>query len=204
MAILTAPLFSFTASGAIAKSIVYFGWKGLNVARKYVIPANPKSDAQVIQRDYLKVAIAAIKVALAHASVTLTSADKSAYSLLGSLKATPRTWLNTVVKIIVDQLVDTLAWAIWSQGVVTPSADTLTFVLRMPTQGGAVPTGGFIWYGTTKSSLGSSLATTPGNLAAGMAITPLVTGTKYYLQYRPDTPASTLGADSGIYYGTPT
>ena len=204
MAKLTAPLFSFSASGAIAKSIVYFGWKGLNVARKYVIPANPKSDAQVIQRGYMKTAVAAIKVAMAHATIAITSLDKSAYSLLGSLKATPRTWFNTVAKIIVDQLHDTLAWAIWSQGVVAPSVDTLTFTLRMPTQGGDVTTSGKIWYGTSKSSLGSSLVATPGNLAAGMAITPLVTGTKYFLQYRPDTPAAVLGADSGIYYGTPT
>jgi len=42
----TMPLMSGSASGQLAKAIVHFGWKGLSVVRKYVIPANPKSADQ--------------------------------------------------------------------------------------------------------------------------------------------------------------
>jgi hypothetical protein len=39
----TAPLLSFGAGGAIAKTQVYSSWRGVSYVRKYVVPANPKS-----------------------------------------------------------------------------------------------------------------------------------------------------------------
>lgn len=53
MAKLTAPLFSLKASGQLGKSLVYLNWKGINDVRTYVIPANPKSNLQNIQRGYM-------------------------------------------------------------------------------------------------------------------------------------------------------
>ena len=53
MAKLKAPLLSLGASGAIGRSIVFFPWKGLDCAREYVIPSNPKSTGQLTQRGYL-------------------------------------------------------------------------------------------------------------------------------------------------------
>lgn len=50
MAKTTGPLFSMSASGKIGDSMVFFGWKGLNCVRQYVIPANPKSIGQGDQR----------------------------------------------------------------------------------------------------------------------------------------------------------
>lgn len=50
MAKVTGPLFSISASGAIAKSMVHFGWKGTSVVRQWLKPANPKSDTQGDQR----------------------------------------------------------------------------------------------------------------------------------------------------------
>jgi len=50
MSKLTAPLLSFTASGQIAKTMVASTWKGIPYMRKYVVPANPNTDAQVAQR----------------------------------------------------------------------------------------------------------------------------------------------------------
>lgn len=37
---------SGSASGALAKAVVHFPWKGLSVVRKYVIPANTKTEDQ--------------------------------------------------------------------------------------------------------------------------------------------------------------
>ena len=53
MAKTTGPLFSVSASGKIADSLVYFAWKGVNVVRQWVIPSNPQSATQGDQRIFL-------------------------------------------------------------------------------------------------------------------------------------------------------
>jgi len=50
MAKVTGPLMSLSASGKIANTIVFAGWKGVQYARQYVIPANPQSEGQGDQR----------------------------------------------------------------------------------------------------------------------------------------------------------
>lgn len=50
MAKVTAPLFSFTASGKIGDAMVFFGWKGLACVRQFIIPANPQTATQGNQR----------------------------------------------------------------------------------------------------------------------------------------------------------
>jgi hypothetical protein len=51
MAVVTAPLLSFGASGQVAKSQVYSTWKGRPYVRRYVTPSNPKSTDQMLTRD---------------------------------------------------------------------------------------------------------------------------------------------------------
>lgn len=51
MARVTAPLLSFGGSGQIAKTQVYASWKGLPYARRYVVPANPRSTDQTLTRN---------------------------------------------------------------------------------------------------------------------------------------------------------
>lgn len=46
MAKVTAPLMSMSASGKIADAIVFFTWKGRNVVRQWLAPANPQSTGQ--------------------------------------------------------------------------------------------------------------------------------------------------------------
>jgi len=50
MATTTAPLLSFGASGAIAKTQVYATWKGRPYARRYVVPSNPNTAEQQLTR----------------------------------------------------------------------------------------------------------------------------------------------------------
>jgi hypothetical protein len=50
MAKVTAPLLSFAAGGAIAKTQVYANWKGIPYVRRYTIPANPQSTDQTLTR----------------------------------------------------------------------------------------------------------------------------------------------------------
>lgn len=51
MSKVTAPLLSFSASGQIAKTMVYSEWKGVPYLRRYVIPANPRSSEQTLTRN---------------------------------------------------------------------------------------------------------------------------------------------------------
>lgn len=53
MAKVLTPLLSFNAVGALGKTIVFSSWKGIKTARSYAVPANPRSDAQVAQRNML-------------------------------------------------------------------------------------------------------------------------------------------------------
>lgn len=46
MAKVTGPLMSMSASGKLADAIVFFGWKGTNVVRQWLKPANPQSSDQ--------------------------------------------------------------------------------------------------------------------------------------------------------------
>ena len=50
MARTTAPLLGFDAQGQIAKTMVYAKWRGVNYARRHVIPANPNTSAQQTTR----------------------------------------------------------------------------------------------------------------------------------------------------------
>lgn len=50
MAKVTGPLMSISASGKIADSIVFFGWKGHQCVRQWLKPANPQTAAQGDQR----------------------------------------------------------------------------------------------------------------------------------------------------------
>lgn len=51
MAVVTAPLLSFSARGQIAKSQVYASWKGRPYVRRYTIPAFRRSDEQNLTRN---------------------------------------------------------------------------------------------------------------------------------------------------------
>jgi len=54
MSKLIAPLLSFGAGGQLAKTAVYSSWKGIPYARRYVIPANPKTTRQQVTRNYFR------------------------------------------------------------------------------------------------------------------------------------------------------
>jgi hypothetical protein len=57
MSKVNAPLLSFSATGQLAKAMVFFPWKGLNVVRKYIVPSNPDTALQQAQRALMKAAV---------------------------------------------------------------------------------------------------------------------------------------------------
>jgi hypothetical protein len=60
------------------------------------------------------------------------------------------------------------------------------------------------FYGTSKTALINSVAAVIVAGAYTVTIPGLVAGQKYYVQFRPSAHADFVGANSGIYSGTPT
>lgn len=205
MAKLKAPLLSLGAEGAIGKSIVYFGWKGLNVAREYVVPSNPRTSGQTTQRGYLTDAVTAIHAAQALAVVPLNDTDIMAYALLGSTQPTSRTWFNEIVKRYIDQQIDGLKMSIFHGCENNPGTDKVDANYYCTNQGANAISAGNFWYGTSKTALiHSKAATIVSGTHFTASITGLTTGQKYYFQFRPTAHADFVGVRSGIYYAVPT
>jgi hypothetical protein len=200
MAVLKAPLLSFGASGQIAKTVVYFPWKGLNVARKHVVPSNPKSVAQVAHRALLTAAVLEIHNAMVYAVHPLNSADKSAYSLAGSLHPTPRTWFNEAAKIMIDAQVDAQTYSAIVDGTTVYLAPTTATVALFAVKNAAHT--GFIKYGTSKSALLSSIAADIAAHTFTGTLTGLTLGVTYYWQWQATPVAGKTVLKSGIYVYT--
>lgn len=96
-----APLFGFGASGQLGKAIVFGDWKGINVARQYVVPANPNTAPQATQRGYFSDAVAAWH----DATNVLSASDKDAWNRLAGVQHPARTGFNQFVKVQVDEMV---------------------------------------------------------------------------------------------------
>lgn len=204
MAKLKAPLMSLGASQQLGKALVFFGWKGLDLVREYVVPANPKTAGQVTQRGYMTDAVDHIHDHQAQASHPIDAEDIMAYAQLASTRATPRTWFNEAVKLIIDNRVLNAAYrnGTYGDGHCTPGADQLTFEAWFEFDNAI--SAGTIFYGTSKTALiNTKAATVAGNKVSGV-LTGLTTGVKYYVQFRATAPASTVAIRSGIYYGVPT
>lgn len=200
MAKLIAPLFSFGASGALADSLVFFTWKGLNVVRQYVVPANPSSTKQVTQRGFLHAAVDEVHDAMVYPTHPLVSADKSAFSLAASLHPEPSTWFNELVKILVDAAVDIQTWSALVSFVCTYLAATTATAVGWAVKN-AVHTG-FIKYGTSKTALLSSVAADIAAHTFSATLTGLVVGTTYYWQWQATPVANKTVLKSGIYVYT--
>ena len=203
MAKLKAPLLSLGASGAIGKALVYLPWKGLDCVREYVVPANPKTTGQTTQRSYLTAAVTAIHTSQALPAGGINATDIMANALWGSTFATPRTWFNQIVKNWIDQKVASLIPIIWQDGVLTPAANQITLKLGSACESSLL-TNAEVYWGTSKTALINKQAVTRVQLNAGVAITGMVTKTKYFLQVRPTLPVGFIGSYSGTYYDTTT
>ncbi len=88
MAKLVGPLMSFGARGKLGGSLVYSAWKGINTARQLVTPANPRSPAQVAQRDLLALIVAAWR------SVDIAQAVRTAWNKMAQLTGRPLSGFN--------------------------------------------------------------------------------------------------------------
>ena len=96
-----APLFGFGASGQLGKAIVFGSWKGIDVAREYVVPANPDSSAQSTQRGYFTAAVGQWH----DPTNVLTATDKAAWNRLAGVQPSPRSGFNEFTRRFVNERV---------------------------------------------------------------------------------------------------
>jgi len=102
MAKVTGPLFSMSASGKLANSIVFFGWKGINVVREWIKPTNPKSADQGTIR--------LIAGALGRSTSVVDSTSDFAADIKEYM-ASGLTWPSAISKYMIDNEVnDGTAW----------------------------------------------------------------------------------------------
>ncbi len=205
MAKLKGPLFSLGATQQIAKTLVYFPWKGLNVVRQYVVPANPDTQLQKDQRGRLRTIVAAVHTAMAKAGYPLVSADQVAYSALAQVKGKIMTWFNMAVKLGIDCLVDEKGYTIFSWGLIvnTDKEDFRPRIYFTDDETTKILAGTF-YLGTSKTNLIQSIPAVidPGvraDLTDDTGFSGLTAKTKYYWQFRTNSGDPCVGADSGIY-----
>jgi len=205
MAKLKGPLFSLHASGALAKTLVYFGWKGLKVVRSYVIPANPNTTDQQTQRGYMTTAVALIHAAEVAAANPLDEDDQSAYRRLAGTRPTPRTWFNEAVKQCVDAEVAGFGQVIYANGTISdPTVGSIDMIMTLEEGAGITVAAGKFLFGSSPSNLiHSKAATVTPNTSVALVAEDcsafLTAGNRYYVQFRPDVADPAQGCDSGIY-----
>lgn len=205
MAKLKAPLLSLGASQQIGKALVFFPWKGLNVVREYVIPANPKTALQKAQRDKLSQAVAAVHAAQAEAANPLIAIDVEAYASWASVVQAATTWFNQACRQWIDRLIAGKK-AIIGRGCTISAITATGFSAKLYSsqfEAGKCATGQFRW-GTSKTALINIKAATFTALDKSMDATwtGLAPKTKYYFQFEGLTVTDYAGAKSGIYHVT--
>ena len=192
MAKVTAPLFSLSASGQLAKSLVYMNWKGINDVRQYVIPANPKTEAQQGQRGHLTAAVSAwhtdgytaLDVAAWNLYALAKKVAASGFNMFASLKIRAAVAIHTWTK-----LVNVVISAITASGctvVVTVASDQT----------------GILYLGTSKTSMLTTFAGAFLTDKYTFTVTGCLASTKYYFYIK--NTAANEDARTGIYSFTTT
>lgn len=185
MAKLKAPLFSFEARGQLAKSLVYFPWKGINAVRSYVEPANPKTQAQRDQRAFVTAAV------LEWHDSTYTSEDVTAWGRLAGIAETIMSGFNRMIQEHVKEAIKGNTWTRTSDLKATGVGTTLFTANIAKVSAGEVPT---VYWGTRKTHFPNSLAMNDlANDRWFADITGLTKNTLYYFYIDVGT--------TGIHYG---
>lgn len=142
MAKLKAPLFSLGASGSIAKTLVYFSWKGINAVREHVVPTNPKTGPQQAQRAYMTAALAEFH------SAAYNELDMTAWARLAGAEGLIMTGFNRMVKEFIDESVAGNTWQSMYRVWVQTITDTTLRIRWQKAAAGNTPT---LRYGVRKT-----------------------------------------------------
>lgn len=144
MAKVTTPLLSFSARGQVAKTLVYFPWKGIDAVRSYVRPANPNTGSQQTQRGKLTNAVSRWH------NIGLTADDITAWNRQAATRPTPMSGFNSFCKDDIEYQGRVVDIGMGFDGALADDADgTFTGVI---TEGGDATAVTMKW-GTSPTSL---------------------------------------------------
>jgi len=96
----TGPLFSIGARGKLGKAIVYSAWKGINVVREYLKPANPQSGDQGDRRTIL---------AGMGRSAKYVQKEKVYHTFALAVTPSGQSWISKYVQYIIEKYMKTVA-----------------------------------------------------------------------------------------------
>jgi len=192
MAKVKGPLFSLSASGQIAKTLVYGDWKGIDIVRKYVIPANPKSAGQQAQRGYFANAVEDWH------TDGFTAIDVAAWNLYALALKVAQSGFNVLVKLKIICAVAAESWVPLVDCLVTSIGAAGAQINITGTVGSTVK----LYWGTSKTSMFNeeAMVDTAGDYEVTLAA--CNASTKYYF-YIKDTGVGEQ-ARTGIYSFTTT
>ena len=192
MAKVKGPLFSLSASGQIAKTLVYGDWKGIDVVRKYVIPANPNTAAQQQQRGYFGNAVEDWH------TDGFTAVDVVAWNLYALAQKVAASGFNMLVKLKIICAVASESWVALKDCLVTAVGAAGAQINITGTVGSTIK----LYWGTSKTSMFNeeSMVDTAGDYEVTLAA--CSASTKYYF-YIKDVGAGEQ-ARTGIYSFTTT
>lgn len=190
MAKVTAPLFSFGASGQLAKALVYFPYKGLSVVRSHVVPANPNTAAQQTQRSFMTNAVDEWHAA------GYTDPDHGAFNRWASTLGKGLSGFNAFCRAYIDERVAGGTWRRIAAAVVSLITGTTFRVQVTKASGGDVPS---IFYGVSPTFMPNAavMVDQTGNVWR-VDLAALTPGTVYYWYLTVGTPGSDLGR-TGVY-----
>ena len=170
MAKVKGPLFSLSASGQIAKTLVYMTWKGIDDVRKYVIPANPRTAGQQTQRGYFSAAVAAWH------TDGYSALDVAAWNLYALAQKVAASGFNMFTRLRVLADVAVHAWVTLTNCVITD----ITAVGATVTIDVASDQTGILYIGTSKTSMFTEFVGVFALTEYTFTVTGLNELTKYY------------------------
>ena len=192
MAKVKGPLFSLSASGQIAKTLVYGDWKGIDIVRKYVIPANPNTAAQQQQRGYFGNAVEDWH------TDGFTAIDVAAWNLYALAQKVAASGFNMLVKLKIACAVASETWVALVDCLVTAVGAAGAKINITGTVGSTVK----LYWGTSKTSMFNeeAMVDTAGDYEVTLAA--CSASTKIYFYIMDKTAANQ--ARTGIYSFTTT
>src|SRR4030043_2266595 len=190
MAKVTAPLFSFTARGKLADSIVFFPWKGIAAVRTYVIPSNPNSANQQTQRGYLSDAVAEWHAA------GYSAGDNVAWNTFADLMKQAMSGFNRFCREFINEAILGNTWTSIHDCVISAVVTDGFTVNVTKVSGGDAP---HLFYGTSKTALltDEAMADQTGN-DWEVALSGLAQDTMYYFTIKVGASGSDYGC-LGVY-----
>ncbi|GAI96306.1 unnamed protein product [marine sediment metagenome] len=164
------PLFSISASGALAKTLVYGDWKGIDYVRQYVIPANPKTADQQEQRGFFSAAIDAWHID------GYTEDDVTAWNLYALAQKIAASGFNMFVKLKVLAAVAVKTWGALTDCVIASiTSSGCEVTIDVPSD-----LTGILYIGTSKTSMLTQFTGTYLDPGYTFTVIDLVADTRYY------------------------